>query len=61
MTIDTLRVAHENGYLHGMSIGVVLGMMLGCMVGLVLGAILHSGAKEPPPPAPTIRLVRGSE
>lgn len=48
MTLDSLAVAHENGWLHGVAVGVVLGMMLGVMVGLVLGAILHSSRRTAP-------------
>ena len=55
--IDTLSVAHESGYLHGLAVGVVLGVV-GVFV-LSLGVVAFFAAASVKAERPPLRVVRG--
>jgi hypothetical protein len=59
MIADTLAVAHESGYLHGMITGSAVGGIAGIVLGLFVAAFLHAAAGEPPAPGtPIIEVPR---
>lgn len=50
MITDSISMAHENGYLHGLILGGAFGIFIGSAIGFFVAALLHASAEEPPAP-----------
>lgn len=54
MTADTLRAAHDSGYLHGLVLGSACGWLFGTLTGFVIAAFLRVAAEGDRTTAPML-------